>query len=179
MNKIFKYTIAPNGRVYMPKDHTLLRVDYVDDGFYKGNFVWAIVDSEDQDMEHIKLDCIEYDSYQTVTDPTVHEYMIRIHTYSLSPKPELLECYDKTQLAVKEKQTVELDGKPEFAEDDNGMMYIYSRKDNRWGHTNPYKIAVYKTGQEIIEPLDKLQYLGLNKLWIMQELGLYTFLVKD
>lgn len=166
MNKIFKYTIDSKGGVNIPKKHIILRVDHVDDGFYKGNFVWAIVDSEDKDMGYLELKC----SYYTIDE---------VYSYSLYPEPKLLECYEKTQLAVKEKQIVELDGKPEFAKDDNGMMYVYNRKDNVWGHTNPYAISVYKTGQEITEPLDKLQYLGLNRLWIMQELGLYTFLVKD
>ena len=155
MNKIFKYTIT-DGKILAPKDIKIIRCDHVDDGFYKGDFAWGIVDANDKEMVEREV----------------------IFPFSLNKKPKSFDGLNRIQLSVKEKQTIIINGKPLYAEDDDGKMFVYYEKSNpldgAW--ESEYEIVVYKTGQEITEPLDELVYLGLNKLWIMQELGLYTFI---
>ena len=82
----------------------------------------------------------------------------------------------KYPLPVQEKCTIEL---PQDAviirvEDVDGLFWL-------WALVNPENPLVprflefYKTGQPIKEPSNDLKYLGLCKLFIMQELGLYVF----
>lgn len=150
MNKIFKYDFNPETReVELPLEHTILRIDHVDDGFYKGDFLWAIVDAE-------APNCRQVVNYKL--------------GYSRNPRPP--QSLYREELRVMEKQYVKYT--PVYAEEDTGKMYVYS-PDHSYPKNGPFKVAVYKTGQEIDLPLDKLRYLGLCKLRIVQELGLYVF----
>lgn len=148
MKKIFKYKYCPISKTaVMPLDAQILRVDHVDDGFYKGDFVWAIVEVGDENIEKV----IESAPKQIpITD-----------------FPNIVE------LRVKEKQIINTMGYPCGAGEIDGKIYIGCVGDLEHEST----IAVYKTGQEIDLPVEKLVYLGLNRLWIIQELGLYTFFV--
>lgn len=147
MNKIFKYQIK-DGKVNMPETAIILRVDHVDDGFYLGDFVWAIVDTSHENAERVAPDMM-----------STH----KLHNFD----PYGLE---EIQIAVKEKQQIQC-GVPVYARDKDGKMFVYSDKSPK----ATVNIAVYKTGQEIDIPVNQLFYLGLNRLWIVQELGLYTF----
>jgi len=150
--KIFKYTVRQsNGRHYIlaPKNIKIIRMGHVDDGFYKGDFVWGIVHPEDSQV----LQYIDY-----------------VETSNCIPRSF------RTQLAVKEKQTLKISGKPIAASDIDGKLYLFHTIEDK---QQAYDIVFYKTGQPINEPLEDLQYLGLCRLWIMQELGLYTFLIRN
>jgi len=83
----------------------------------------------------------------------------------------------KYELSVKKKQVIEL---PKGAiiiriEDIDGKFYL-------WAIVNTYEdcetesrhLECYKTGQPI-DDIQTLHYIGLAKLFIMQELGLYFF----
>ena len=150
--KIFKYPVTHNDKGYFincPKDIRIIRMNHVDDGFYKGDFVWGIIDPS-HDNEVMKIDYIESNL-------------------------DLIPRSFRLQLQVKEKQTVRIQGTPILAKDDDGLLYLYY--DLSIGiPERDYTIVVYKTGQEIDEPIEELEYLGLCRLWIMQELGLYTFI---
>lgn len=163
MNKIFKYKITKNEDgvdvITAPNQRTTIRIDNVDDGFYKGNFLWAIVDTTSKNFTQpvTQLD-YEYPKYIDWIKNTRT-------THNL----------DKIELSVKEKQIIK-SGKPVFAEEGDGKLYIYCLIDD------PIKertICFYKTGQEIDMPVDELIYIGINRLWIVQELGLYTFVYED
>jgi hypothetical protein len=158
--KIFKYELKKSGSNYtceLPLLHKMIRTDHVDDGFYKGDYLWAIVNPNHERVA------------QTIN--------LQLG-YSLKEKPDGWEEIHMQQIAVKEKQTVRLAGKPLYSQSENGLMYVYYHLDKN-NESRDYTICVYKTGQEIKESLDKLEYLGINKLWIFQELALYTFLLKD
>ena len=89
------------------------------------------------------------------------------------PIDQSMRLGQMVQIPVAEKSTIEMLGKPRFAEENNGKLYVYSDGLGDW---NTSEIVLYKTGQLIVEPVEDLTYLGLNRLWIIQELGLYTFL---
>jgi len=148
--KIFKYKVMLNDDGYFikcPKDIKIIRMNHVDDGFYKGDFVWGIVDPS-HDNEVMQIDYIESDLDSVPRSP-------------------------RLQLQVKEKQVIPIQGTPTFAKDDDGLLYLYWTLDIE---KKDYTIVVYKTGQEIDEPIEELEYIGLCRLWIVQELGLYTFI---
>lgn len=151
MNKIFKYRIE-NGKTKIPKDAIILRIDHVDDGFYLGDFLWAIVNTEQRET-------VDY-----------HWNGEKFGTNTHDAEDDRC-CY--YQLSVKEKQEIEIRGDMLIgAGEFDGKIFIsyYPSSESK-----KFKIAVFKTGQEIDIPLKKLRYLGLNRLWIIQELGLYTF----
>ena len=151
MNKIFKYKIE-NNHVKIPVGAIILRIDHVDDGFYKGNFLWAIVEVGDRDM---------------------FDYYWNGKPYSAAKIPDSCKM-SKHQLKVKEKQSIDIEGYPISAGEEDGEIYVYSDINIHF-KLHRYNIAVFKTGQNIDIPIEKLRYLGLNRLWIIQELGLYTF----
>jgi hypothetical protein len=148
MKAIYKYR-AENGLVVLPSEAIVLRQDHVDDGFYLGDFVWAIVDTDapvDTMMPYHK-------------DKTIDQFR--------------KDQFNRVLLPVKEKQIITC-GKPVYAGETDGLINIYCAGDVR-----PRKIVVYKTGQKITEDIASLRYIGLNRLWIIQELGLYTFEVME
>lgn len=153
MKKIFKYIYNPETKtVRMPFEADILRIDFVNDSFYKGNFLWAIVDAEAQSF------CQEVDMG---------------FPYSLAAKLDKSKMV-RRELAVKEKQEVLLAGEPIAASEDDGKLYVYYHPDGS-GQEKKYCISFYKTGQEINEDLSSAVYLGVCRLWIVMELGLYTF----
>lgn len=154
MFKIFKYEVDPATRLALVPKCTPLRVDYVDDGFYTGHFVWAIVDENDG---------LKFNQHF----PDV--------SWSACPPPESFINVPYEYLRVKEKQEIYTDGPIIYTRESDGRMVVYYK---RTGELTLNHIAVYKTGQAIDLPIERLHYLGLNRLWIIQELGLYTFLVK-
>lgn len=156
MHKIYKYPYI-DGKVTLPKNAIILRTDHVDDGFYLGDFCWAIVNIDEKELQTVELPL----------------------GFSTAQKPDFSSCC-RIQLAVKEKQEIEcIGGTPVYAEEYDGKMYIYHIARPPLYATHYYKIAVYKTGQPIDIDINKLQYLGLCRLWIAQELGLYVFLIKE
>jgi hypothetical protein len=160
MYKIFKYEVdRQSGKVNMPVFEAILRVAHVDDGFYKGDFVWAIVNVEnpafEQFLEHHLLVQLHYGEDKTSDFFDPHEF-------------------EKQELRVKEKQTIEVPGILCGAGEEDGKIYVHYIPTDSSERT--YDIVVFKTGQEIDVPVERLKYLGLNRLWIIQELGLYTFL---
>lgn len=157
--KIFKYTIDPVTRIARMPHGRILRVDHVDDGFYpKGDYVWAIVDADDKDF---------------------FECPFPVGNWSAAPSPTITRNHEFYELKVKEKQTLELYQQPIFAQEDDGKLFVWTNPVSLEDKPKEYKIAVYKTGQKIDIDPDKLTYIGLCRLWIVQELGLYTFLVNE
>ena len=87
----------------------------------------------------------------------------------------------KYELSIKEKQCIKLpiDSDIIRVDDVDGKFYIWaivnvSNESEEIETENRY-FEFYKTGQEILTPLENLKYLGFCKLFIMQELGLYVF----
>ena len=82
----------------------------------------------------------------------------------------------KYSLPVQEKFVIELPigAKIIRVDDVDGLFWLWAIVEVD-APLEPRYIECYKTGQEIIEPLDSLQYLGCCKLFIMQELCLYMF----
>lgn len=67
MHTIFKYQII-NSKSVIPIDAHIIRIDHVDDGFYKGDFIWAIVDTDQTQMVDFEWDGVKFG---TIThDPT-------------------------------------------------------------------------------------------------------------
>lgn len=161
MHKIFKYPFDKETRIVtMPRNGKIIRIDYVDDGFYKGDFVWAIVNTADE-KETFAIDPLLFSNL-----------------YRHNSKDFYSGKYPRHELKVKEKQTVFLPSPPIGAHEDDGKIYVVSEPYSEL-KLKGYKIGVFKTGQPIDVDIDKLTYLGLNRLWIVQELGLYTFLIHD
>ena len=83
----------------------------------------------------------------------------------------------KYQLSIQEKQTIELPEGAEIirAEDINGLFFLWAIVNTDENHPKETRyLEFYKTGQPITGS-DSLVYLGLCKLFVMQELGLYVF----
>jgi hypothetical protein len=149
--KIFKYPIS-NHIIEAPINRTTIRIDHVDDGFYpKGDYLWAIVDPDDEKV------------VQKLSPDEQVQFAIRDGDPDVGHLEEI-------ELRVKEKQEI-FSGLPVYAQEDDGKMYVYCLKEEPRIH----KICVYKTGQEMdIDPAE-LKYIGFNRLWIIQELCLYVF----
>lgn len=84
----------------------------------------------------------------------------------------------KYSLPTKEKYTIELpkDAKIIRVEDVGGLFFLWAivNTDEEYP-TEKRCLEFYKTGQPIETPLERLNYLGTCKLFIMQELCLYVF----
>jgi hypothetical protein len=165
MHKIFKYKVEElNGKffTFMPDNAILIRMGDVHDDFYDGSFIWAIVNTKDKRL------------------PREVDY----REWSANPRPDNFGSLNSVQLRIKEKQETDLTlGTPVYAQDIDGKLWLYMKPSfnpfPKGSDFKKYKIVFYKTGQEITEDVSKLKYLGLCRLWIMQELGLYTFLVEE
>lgn len=84
----------------------------------------------------------------------------------------------KYPVPVREKYDIEL---PKGAtiirvEDVDGLFFLWAIVNPEETDTQIFYLEFYKTGQPIETPVDDLKYLGLCKLFVMQELGLYCFL---
>lgn len=82
----------------------------------------------------------------------------------------------KYSLPVQEKFVIELPAGAQIirVDDVDGKFWLWAIVDTEAEKESRY-IECYKTGQPIETPLEDLNYLGLCKLFIMQELGLYMF----
>jgi len=83
----------------------------------------------------------------------------------------------KYPLHVKEKQELTLPAGARIirAEDVDGLLFLWAIVDTNPDHPKEVRyIEFYKTGQPIDKP-DELVYIGLCKVFIMMELGLYCF----
>jgi hypothetical protein len=84
----------------------------------------------------------------------------------------------KYSLPVQEKFVLELPAAAQIVrvDDVEGKFWLWAIVETDPEHPKePRFIECYKTGQPIETPLEDLRYLGLCKLFIMQELGLYMF----
>lgn len=86
----------------------------------------------------------------------------------------------KYSLPVLEKFTLDLPGGAEIIRVGtvDGKFWLWAIVDNE-APTEPRFIECYKTGQQIETPLEDLKYLGFCTLYIMQELCLYMFEVRQ
>lgn len=154
MKKIFKYDFnRETGEVEMPEEALILRIDHVDDGFYKGDFLWAIVNPEDKKVKRNILSYLPYNLNEKYDQENVRTI----------------------QLKVKEKQTISIPGKPLRVKENDGEILLQFKLDLN-NPPSEYKIAFFKTGQPIDIDISAQNYLGLARIWIVQELGLYSFL---
>lgn len=148
-----------------PHNAKIIRRDYVKDSQYEGNFVWCIVDTEDENEWQ------EIEFRKTLKNDW--------HERSFFPFDEL-GCH---RLSVKEEQRFTHYGDIVGCADHNndGNMYIYTNMHefSQEGEVKTSTIVAYKTGQEIIHDVEKMMYLGLCRLWIVQELGLYMFKIEN
>ena len=84
----------------------------------------------------------------------------------------------KYPLPTKEKYQIDLPkgAKIVRVEDVDGLFYLWAIVNTDEQHTTEKRcLEFYKTGQQIETPLEQLNYLGVCKLHIMQELCLYVF----
>ena len=158
--RIFKYK-NENGRARLPIGATIIRCDYIskEDGAGKcGHFVWAIVNENENEFEFVKT------KMKFTAAPNLAELEIE--------EEELSEI----QLGVCEKQKIKIRGVPVGVETRNGQIYLqyYFGMENM--ALNEIEIAFFKTGQEIDVDISEYHYIGIAKLKIIQELGLYTFI---
>ena len=165
MKKIFKYEAERSkcGKwfVSMPEGSRIIRMSRVDDSQYNGDFVWAIIDTSEacvaQEIDYIPTSEVE-------------EYNIDY--------PQI------RNLKIKEKQKIESVFPPTYACCVDGLPYVFCGEKNQYLDLmsqpieKTWSLAFYKTGQEIDILTNKLEYIGVCKLNIVQELALYTFLVK-
>jgi hypothetical protein len=84
----------------------------------------------------------------------------------------------KYSIPTKEKYIIELpkDAKIIRVEDVDGLFFLWDIVNTDENHPKEKRcLEFYKTGQVIETPIDRLNYLGTCKLFIMQELCLYVF----
>jgi hypothetical protein len=161
MYKIFKYPVwEDNGisHVVIPENHKVIRLEYVDDGFYKGWFVWAIVDPHDTTM----ISTLIRKNFKLPT--TEAQY--------ITPKPKYM------QIGLLEEQTVYIPSNclitnVSFIE---GKCYLfYEEYTLSKGTYTGYSLKGRKTGQELGFDPEEYNCVGWLKPWIKQELCVYMF----
>lgn len=166
--KIFKYSASITEDGYnanLPKTSVIIRCDKV----ATEHFVWAIVDPEDKIYEPKTVDPNSF----------------------IRNRPDNLSYGN---IGIIEEQILDLPNPPEYVEFGDGFAFAYyerARDDQKEEVYSPfsgfdtitklkrYKLIGRKTGQEIGYSPDQLTYLGMLKIWIKQELGIYMFLVRD
>lgn len=86
----------------------------------------------------------------------------------------------KYEIPVLEKFTLQLPKNAQIirVSDVYGKFFLWAIVDVD-AELEDVNFAAYKTGQPIDVDLSKLEYLGLCCLFIMQQLGLYLFRIKD
>ncbi len=141
----------------LPINAKIIRIDHVNDGYYHGDFVWAIVDPEEKRKEVIEFE-------QTYVETMMKE----------ANKEHLFNDLTPVRLRVTEVQEVTLPGQAVSAGEVDGDIFLYCDEYEDRNDT----VHLYKTGQSFKLHPDKLRYVGMNRIWIKQELGLYTFIVK-
>lgn len=147
----------------IPAQSTIIRKAWVDDGFYKGYFIWAIVDrsSKDPETERLELTFTRND-----------------FTDSVPQLSEIETSNDWRRLKIKETQTVVTPRAELLAiAEDDGELYVTFPIESDIDD-EVVELVAYKTGQDITINLDEYSYIGLGRIWIVQELGLYFFASK-
>jgi hypothetical protein len=139
------YTFAPKGKI--------VRTDFVDDGVYKGYWVWLIVESGDTEFKKQ-----EFTWLKTSTD--------------IYP--------ERVQLGIMPEQRVEIEGTifNNLVSFENGMIWLnydLSEKDDADRVKTYYKIVGYKTGEEFNIHPQNLFYLGYAAIIIKNEIAVYFF----
>jgi hypothetical protein len=84
----------------------------------------------------------------------------------------------KYSIPTKEKYIIELpkDSKIIRVEDVDGLFFLWAIVNTDENYPKEKRcLEFYKTGQVIETPINRLNYLGTCKLFIMQELCLYVF----
>lgn len=168
MLKIFKYQFDENGVATIPEDAWVIRKDHVDDGFYLGDFVWANVDTEKlEPTQTVKFDLDSTGKLYSV------DGLKNALKAALTIRSKNREC-DMTleQVGVTEKQILEGIVPCYITEDDKGKLWVGGEVGDE---DTKYELAFFKTGQEIDVDIKDYIYIGLGRLWIIQELGLYAF----
>ena len=151
MKKIFKYPYDPISKMAtIPKDISILRIEYVKDAFYYCSSVWGIVNVGDERVETF----LDFKYPYSAASSLDHRLM------------------NRRELKIKEKQSISLPGPPIIVKEDDGHIFVYYYTSCEG---KSYDISFYKTGQEITEDLSDAIYLGIGCLWIVQELALYAF----
>lgn len=144
-----------------PEFLQVLRIDHVDDGQYKGDFIWGIVDTDNLNIKERDYSYLKFPFNKGASESDLIESGVEFKSHKLK---------------VKEAQDIFIAGCLVGASELDGDIFVHYTPENKEAHKE--RIVVYKTGQEIREPIENLQYLGLNRLWIVQELGVYTFRFK-
>jgi hypothetical protein len=83
----------------------------------------------------------------------------------------------KYPLPAKEKYELELPLGAQIirVEDVDGLFFLWAAVNPEEHLTESRYLEFYKTGQEIHTPMRDLKFLGICKMFIMQELCLYVF----
>lgn len=149
--KIFKYDLYKKDGKWFAKcpQGQIIRTDYVNDDYYKGYFVWIIVNPGDKNEER------------------EIEWVNKSEDY-----------FTSARIGILEKQIIHSTMSPVGCFDNSGYLNIkLGVSDNLEipRVLKAYRIHLYKTGQEILEPIENLNYIGFMKIWIKQELCLYCF----
>jgi hypothetical protein len=134
------YTYAPSGNI--------IRTAHVDDGTYKGYWVWIITTD----------DALDKRTFDWIDEPDIEGACV--------------------QLGVLESQYVALPGFIDYSgvEVREGKIYLHYLKGCEQQHV-AYKafIVGYKTGQEIPYHPNGLAYIGVAPLFIKNEIAIYFF----
>lgn len=132
----------------MPKGK-IIRTEWVDDGTYKGYWVWAVVDDEDP---------------------------IELRTFQWQNKPEPHVFDEEIQLGVLESQEILVRDYPFYEGVFVVDGKIYLRYDIVGDYPTRLHIVGYKTGQNINVDLKKYEYVGFAPLKIKDEIAIYFFM---
>jgi hypothetical protein len=152
--KIFKYPCGYDGNIkkwwtFAPAG-TIIRTDEVNDGVYKGFWVWIIVNENDKTF--IK------------------------HTFNWKQNPEFDYNKPYEQIGVLEEQYLRaMLSSIDSVQVNSGKIYVNSINSKYPPHYFDYKIYGYKTGQEIKCDLNSVKYIGFAPLFIKNEIAIYFF----
>ncbi len=94
----------------------------------------------------------------------------------MMPQKGMHDDLEPVRISVLEVQKIKVPGYIMSAGDVNGALFIYC--DTAEDNERYEEIHIYKTGQSFKLHPSELRYVGLNKIWIKQELGMYTFVVR-
>lgn len=156
MLRILKYPCGWDGNrkawwAMMPPGQ-IIRTEYIDDGCYKGYWVWAVVGDEPA----------------------------KLRTFQWLPKrEESKNVFNKEiQLGILESQRVTLEDYPfdQVVKVIDGKIFLWY--DTVVHSPAMFEILGYKTGQEIKVDISKCEYIGFAPLIIKNEIAIYFFLRK-
>lgn len=161
---IYKYEVYPRDKysddlcVAAPDNFKIIRVEHVNDDSYNGLFCWGILDLDNVGAAHNFIIDESLNINRYFSD---FNYVLPLKTQSDFTLPAGIV--------------------PVYVQNDNGYMKIYCKKLESYGVVSTkkplvtYDIIMVKTGQIIDVDLMSMQYLGILKIIVGQELGLYVF----